>query len=112
MMTPSNMLYYFMPYIKEKGVRDLYLIRVARIGNKAFTLNKIWLDDHAVKKPYPRLKEEDGMMKAAEKKATNATYAAARFSLYSAIPAAGNDATNVAIAQITQYARKVSSVCK
>ena len=24
-----------MPYIKEKGVRDLYLIRVARIGNKA-----------------------------------------------------------------------------
>ena len=30
-----NKLYYFMPYIKEKGVRDLYLIRVARIGNKA-----------------------------------------------------------------------------
>ena len=29
-----NKLYYFMPYIKEKGVRDLYLIRVARIGNK------------------------------------------------------------------------------
>lgn len=28
-------LYYFMPYIKGKGVRDLYLIRVARIGNKA-----------------------------------------------------------------------------
>ena len=24
-----------MPYIKGKGVRDLYLIRVARIGNKA-----------------------------------------------------------------------------
>ena len=24
-----------MPYIKEKGVRDIYLIRVARIGNKA-----------------------------------------------------------------------------
>ena len=24
-----------MPYIKEKGVRDLYLIRIARIGNKA-----------------------------------------------------------------------------
>ena len=23
-----------MPYIKEKGVRDLYLIRVARIGSK------------------------------------------------------------------------------
>lgn len=30
-----NNLYYFMPYIKGKGVRDLYLIRVARIGNKA-----------------------------------------------------------------------------
>ncbi len=30
-----NKLYYFMPYIKEKGVRDLYMIRVARIGNKA-----------------------------------------------------------------------------
>ena len=30
-----NKLYYFMPYIKEKGVRDLYLIRVARVGNKA-----------------------------------------------------------------------------
>lgn len=30
-----NKLYYFMPYIKEKGVRDLYLIRLARIGNKA-----------------------------------------------------------------------------
>ena len=29
-----NKLYYFMPYIKEKGVRDLYLIRVARIGSK------------------------------------------------------------------------------
>lgn len=26
---------FFMPYIKGKGVRDLYLIRVARIGNKA-----------------------------------------------------------------------------
>jgi len=30
-----NKLYYFMPYIKGKGVRDLYLVRVARIGNKA-----------------------------------------------------------------------------
>lgn len=30
-----NKLYYFMPYIKDKGVRDLYLIRVARIGTKA-----------------------------------------------------------------------------
>ena len=30
-----NKLYYFMPYIKEKGVRYLYLIRVARIGKKS-----------------------------------------------------------------------------
>lgn len=30
-----NKLFYFMPYIKGKGVRDLYLIKIARIGNKA-----------------------------------------------------------------------------
>ena len=30
-----NQLFYFMPYFKGKGVRDLYLIRIARIGNKA-----------------------------------------------------------------------------
>lgn len=30
-----NKLYYLMPYIKGKGVRDLYLIRIARIGSKA-----------------------------------------------------------------------------
>lgn len=29
-----NKLFYFMPYIKGEGVRDLYLIRIARIGNK------------------------------------------------------------------------------
>ena len=29
-----NKLYYFMPYIKKKGVRDLYLIKVARVGTK------------------------------------------------------------------------------
>lgn len=29
-----NKLYYFMPYIKGKGVRDLYLIRTVRIGTK------------------------------------------------------------------------------
>ena len=34
-----NKLYYFMPYIKEKGVRDLYLIRVARIGKKSEILS-------------------------------------------------------------------------
>ncbi len=30
-----NKLFYFMPYIKGKGVKDLYLIQIARIGNKA-----------------------------------------------------------------------------
>ena len=30
-----NKLYYFMPYIKGKGVSDIYLIRVARVGTKA-----------------------------------------------------------------------------
>lgn len=30
-----NKLYYFMPYIKGRGVRDLYLIKIARIGSKA-----------------------------------------------------------------------------
>lgn len=29
-----NRLFYFMPYIKEKGVKDLYLIKVARVGSK------------------------------------------------------------------------------
>lgn len=27
-------LYYFIPYIKGKGIRDLYAIKIARIGNK------------------------------------------------------------------------------
>lgn len=30
-----NKLYYFMPYIKGRGVKDLYLIKIARIGNKS-----------------------------------------------------------------------------
>lgn len=29
-----NKLYYFMPYIKKKGVRDLYLIKIARVGTR------------------------------------------------------------------------------
>lgn len=29
-----NKLYYFMPYIKGKGVKDIYLIKIARIGCK------------------------------------------------------------------------------
>ena len=29
-----NHLYYFMPYRKGKGIRDLYYIKVARVGSK------------------------------------------------------------------------------
>jgi len=29
-----NKLYYFMPYIKKKGIRDLYLIKIARVGTR------------------------------------------------------------------------------
>ena len=29
-----NKLYYFMPYIKGKGVRDIYLIKLLRLGSK------------------------------------------------------------------------------
>ena len=29
-----NKLYYFMPYIKHKGIRDLYLITIARVGTR------------------------------------------------------------------------------
>ncbi len=29
-----NKLYYFMPYVKGKGIRDLYLINIARVGSK------------------------------------------------------------------------------
>ena len=29
-----NNLFYFMPYIKHKGIRDLYLIKIARIGTR------------------------------------------------------------------------------
>lgn len=29
-----NKLYYFMPYMKHKGIRDLYFIKVARVGTK------------------------------------------------------------------------------
>ena len=30
-----NKLYYFMPYLKGIGVKDIYLIKIARIGSKA-----------------------------------------------------------------------------
>lgn len=29
-----NKLYYFMPYVKQKGIRDLYIIKIARVGSK------------------------------------------------------------------------------
>lgn len=29
-----NKLYYFMPYVKEQGIQDLYLIQIARVGSK------------------------------------------------------------------------------
>jgi len=29
-----NRLYYFMPYMKRKGIKDLYLIKIARVGTK------------------------------------------------------------------------------
>lgn len=29
-----NKLYYFMPYVKGKGIKDLYLIRIARVGTR------------------------------------------------------------------------------
>ncbi len=29
-----NKLYYFMPYVKQQGIKDLYLIQIARVGSK------------------------------------------------------------------------------
>ena len=44
-------------------------VREQTLKSLAFTLNKIWLDDHrAAAFPYPQLEEEDGMLKAAEEK--------------------------------------------
>ena len=41
--------------------------REQTLKSLSFTLNKIWLEEHAViGKPYPKLEEEDGMLKAAE----------------------------------------------
>ena len=42
-------------------------VREVTLKSLAFTLNRIWLEDHqAVVKGYPRLEEEDGMQIAAE----------------------------------------------
>ncbi len=47
------------------------LKREQTLKSLAFTLNKIWLEDHTVKgKPYPKLEEVDGMLMAAEEKVT------------------------------------------
>jgi DNA mismatch endonuclease (patch repair protein) len=44
--------------------------REETLRSLAFTLNRIWLEEHAViGKPYPKLEEEDGMLKAAEESA-------------------------------------------
>jgi DNA mismatch endonuclease (patch repair protein) len=41
--------------------------REATIKSLVYTLNKIWLEEHAViGKPYPEMEEEGGMLKAAE----------------------------------------------
>ena len=41
--------------------------REQTLKSLAFTLNKIWLDDHSVVgRPYPKREEEDGMLMAAE----------------------------------------------
>ena len=41
--------------------------RDATLKSLVYTLNKIWLEEHAVVgKPYPEITEEDGMLKAAE----------------------------------------------
>ena len=41
-------------------------VREQTLKSLAFTLNKIWLDDHTVKKTYPKLEEKECMLKAAE----------------------------------------------
>ena len=41
--------------------------REQTLKSLSYTLNSIWLEDHQVEvKPYPRLEEENGMLKAAE----------------------------------------------
>ena len=41
--------------------------REATLKSLVYTLNKIWLEEHAViGKPYPEIAEEDGMLKVAE----------------------------------------------
>ena len=43
--------------------------REETLKSLVYTLNKIWLEEHAViGKPYPEMEEEGGMLKAAEEK--------------------------------------------
>ena len=42
-----NKLYYFMPYIKGKGIRDIYLIKIVRIGSKT----EVYPDSKDLKAP-------------------------------------------------------------
>ena len=43
--------------------------REQTLKSLAFTLNKIWLEEHAfIGKPYPKLEEENDMLKAAEER--------------------------------------------
>jgi len=42
--------------------------REETLNSIAFTLNHIWLQDHAVKKPYPKLEEEGSVLMAAEER--------------------------------------------
>ena len=42
-----NKLYYFMPYIKRRGIRDVYIIKIARVGSKHDIGNlegKLWIE--------------------------------------------------------------------
>ena len=41
-------------------------LREQTLKSLVYTLNKIWLEDHSVRKSYPKLEEEDGMLKVAE----------------------------------------------
>jgi len=41
--------------------------REATLRALAFTLNKIWLNDHSVRKPYPKTEEENGMLMVADR---------------------------------------------
>ena len=43
-------------------------VREETLKSLAFTLNKIWLADHSVRKPYPEMEENNGVLMAAEER--------------------------------------------